>query len=147
MLLFNFYIKMPLILVKIKHFANFKFPFIFCLLTRCFILYYTLLFTPAWFITLQLERKSGETHLAGHSVRAQLAKTKRWLNPPQQRHHIEVLYPSPRTNTRLLPNIHSQKIHPVLLVLFPPNKLYQRNDVTYFASGSYSDHILLNSSK
>lgn len=110
----------------------------------CITHYYSL---QLWFIILQLERKSGETHLAGHSVRAQLAKTKRWLNPPQQRHHIEVLYPSPRTNTRLLPNIHSQKIHPVLLVLFPPNKLYQRNDVTYFASGSYSDHILLNSSK
>lgn len=106
---------------------------------------YTLLFTPAWFITLQSDKIS-ETHLAGHSVRAQLAKTKRWLNPSQQRHHIEVLYPSPRTNTHQSTNIHSQKIHPVLLVVLP-NKLYQRNDLTYFASGSYSDHILLNSSK
>lgn len=36
-----------------------------------------------------------ETHLTGHPVRAKLAKAQWGLDPPQQGHHVEVLYSTP----------------------------------------------------
>lgn len=39
---------------------------------------------------------SGETHLTGHSVRAELAEAQWRLDPPQKSHHIKVLYPAPK---------------------------------------------------
>lgn len=40
-----------------------------------------------------------ETHLTGHSVRTKLAKAQWGLDPPQQGHHIKVLYPTPDDHT------------------------------------------------
>lgn len=53
-----------------------------------------------------------ETHLAGHSVRAELAEAQRRLDPPQQGHHIQVLYSAPSGHQRHGVNI----IHPTSLI-------------------------------
>lgn len=36
-----------------------------------------------------------ETYLTGHSVRTELAKAQRRLDPPEQSHHVKVLNPAP----------------------------------------------------
>lgn len=87
-----------------------------------------------------------KTHLTGHSVRTKLAKAQWGLDPPQQGHHIEVLYPTPGDHT------HSQKKqHAIRSSRREGTRThfliqYRLLD-TYLASGSYSDQILLNSSR
>ena len=35
-------------------------------------------------------------YLAGHTMRTERAKSQRWINLPQQRHHVQMLDPTPR---------------------------------------------------
>lgn len=96
-----------------------------------------------------------ETHLTGHSVRAKLAEAQRGLDPPKQGHHIKVLDPTPDRHTHSSKRQHiirrNQVIHRDQTCGFmksdTPSHLQYRLLDTHLASGSYSDQILLNSSR
>ena len=81
-------------------------------------------------------------YLTGYSVRTEFPKSQRRLNPPEQRHDIQVFDP---TSEEKGGTIHSL----VTRVLSQADHILDSggDGQTYLASGSYSDQILLNSSR